>query len=461
MSELVQSVFADRIGGRFDNFYFACFNIDRFGYLPDRAHFKKEEVRPMKQGFDDATKPTLLFVEEYESTLSRRVVSNKTINLVLLRFRGGTLFSQAHLAATADVPLFVFDKKEPVEKEGQRFNRFCIENGITIDHFYNDSEYNQEKIQRFASLLGLPDALSEYQALCVRDKFAMKNMLRKLGYPTVSYQELESLNEALEFAQKHGGFPFIVKWRRGFSSREVYKIENREQLEKLQLDYSTKRFIAEAYCPNLIWCFDALVQNGKVMGIFPTWLPYTNLSFAEKKEKFAQITAKECPRKAKFSGEEMVQGVINDLELKNGYMHTEIFVDSHGNPIICEFAWRTPGEHMLSNQSLAFGVDVYSLLVDVMVGRSIQRLPSTGEQCVGDMFLPISDGIIAKISSYGDLSDLDGVIDGNVTYQMGDVVQSKRQYTSCAGWVQVVGQTAEEVLSRMLKVYEKFEITTY
>lgn len=197
------------------------------------------------------------------------------------------------------------------------------------------------------------------------------------------------------------------------------------------------------------------------MGILPTWLPYTNLSFAERKDKFAQITVKEYPQEAKFSGEDMVQGVINSLELKNGYMHTEMFVDSHGNPIICEFAWRTPGEHMLSNQSLAFGVDVCSLLVDIMVGKSIQRLPSTGRQCVGDMFLPISDGIVSKISSYEDLSGLDGVIDGNVKYQVGNAIRSKRQYTSCAGWVQVVGQTAEEVLSRMLKVYEKFEIETH
>jgi biotin carboxylase len=288
----------------------------------------------------------------------------------------------------------------------------------------------------------------------------MKDMLRNLGHRTVSYQEIFSLDEALGFAEKHDGFPFIVKWRKGFSSREVYRIENRKQLEGLNLDYSTGRFIAETYCPNLIWCFDSLVQNGEVMGIFPTWLPYTNLSFAEKKEKFAQITARGCPKEAKFNGREIVQSIVEDLGLKNGYIHTEIFVDSDGQPIICEFAWRTPGEHMLLNQSLAFGVDVCSLLVDVVVGRAIQPPPSTGRQSVGDMFLPMTDGVVSKISSYEDLSHLDGVIDGCVDYRVGDIIRSKRQYTSCAGWIQVAGQTAEEVLSKMLKVYEKFEIIT-
>ena len=408
----------------------------------------------------DAAKPTLLFVEECESTLSRKVVANKTINPVLLRFKGASLFSQVHLAASADLFCFVFDKTEDVESEVRRFGSFCADYGISIDFFYNDSEFHQERIQRFATSLGLPGALSEYQALCARDKFAMKNMLRGLGLPTMSYREVGSAEEAVGFADAHGGFPIIVKWRRGFSSREVYKIENKEQLEALRLEYSTGRFIAETYCPHLIWCFDALVQEGKIVGMFPAWLPYTNLSFAEKKEKFAQITVRDNPAEAAFNGREIVQKVIDHLDLRNGYMHTEIFIDDRGQPVICEFAWRTPGEHMLLNHSIAFGVDVCSLLIDVMVGRTVHPVPSKGVQCVGDMFLPITDGTIARISSYEDLRDCEGVINGNVAYKAGDFIQSERQYTSCSGWVQVRGHTAEEVLARMLKVYEQFEIVT-
>lgn len=405
-------------------------------------------------------KPTLLFVEEYENTLSRSVVLNRTINLVLIRFKQNMFFSQNHLDKTSNIPCFVFDKAESVEHEIEKFRRFCVENGIVIDYFYNDSEYNQEVIQEFASLLKIPGALNEYQARCVRDKAVMKDKLQELGYRTMFYQEVASIDDALEFAEKHGGFPFIIKWRRCLSSKEVYKIENRNQLESLQLDYSTGRFIAETYCPYLIWSFDSLVQDGKVVGTFLTWLPYTNLSFAEKKEKFAQITVAKHPKNIRFDGIKITQDIVRGIGLKNGYIEVEVFVDLQGQPTICEIAWRTPGEKMLSNQSLAFGVDVCSLLVDVMVGRKIQPLPLNGQQCVGDMFLPLTNGIVTKISSYDDLSGFDGVIDGDVTCEVGDVIESKRQYTSCAGWVQITGQTADEVLSRMLKVYEKFEIAT-
>lgn len=413
----------------------------------------------MKRGFN-VNKPTLLFVEEYENTLSKKVVRNETINLVLLRFKHSMFFSQSHLDATANIPCFVFDKEESVEYMAEKFNRFCIENKIVVNYFYNDSEYNQERVQRFASLLKFNGALDEYQARCVRDKVTMKEKLRELGYRTMFYRELASVEDALEFGQKQDGFPFIVKWRKGLSSKEVYKIKSRKQLESLHLDYSTRRFIAETYCPYLIWCFDSLVQDGKIMGTFLTWLPYTNLSFAEKKEKFAQITVKERPEEIKFDGGKITQKVVSELGLKNGYIQIEIFVDPYGQPTICEFAWRTAGEHMLSNQSLAFGVDVCSLLVDIIVGRKIQPLPPQGQKCVGDMFLPLSDGVVAKISSYDDLHNLEGVIDGKINYKVGDVIQSKRQYTSCAGWIQIEGQTAEEVLNRMLKVYKRFEIVT-
>ncbi len=403
-------------------------------------------------------KPTLLFVEEYENTLSRSVVSNKTISLVLIRFKQNMFFSQNHLDTTSNILCFVFDKAESIEHEVDEFKRFCAKSGIVVNYFYNDSEYNQEVIQKFASLLKLPGALNEYQARCVRDKAVMKDKLHKLGYQTMFYQELTSIDDALEFAEKHGGFPFIVKWRRGLSSKEVYRIESRGQLEALQLDYSTRRFIAETYCPYLIWSFDSLVQDGKVVGTFLTWLPYTNLSFAEKKEKFAQITVAEHPKNIRFDGGKITQNIVSELDLKNGYIEIEFFVDLHGQPIICEFAWRTAGEHILSNQSLAFGVDVCSLLVDIMVGRKIQPLPLNGRQCVGDMFLPLTNGVVTQISSYKDLSDLDGVINGNITCKVGDVIELKRQYTSCAGWIQITGKTADEVLNRMLKVYEKFEI---
>ncbi|MEX1013614.1 MAG: ATP-grasp domain-containing protein [Candidatus Paceibacterota bacterium] len=405
-------------------------------------------------------KPTLLFVEEVENTLSNRVISDESINVVLLKFKQNTSFDNAYIKENSRFHCFVLDKDRPIKDEVERFRRFCIKNSLEINYFYNDSEYNQEKVQKFASLLKLPGALNERQARLVRDKVAMKDEMKKIGIHTILYEKIKSVNDIQNFVKKGKGFPVIVKWRRGLSSKEIYKINNEEQLKELKLDYSTGRYIVEKYCPYLIWCIDALVQEGQVVGSFLTWLPYTNLSFAEKKEKFAQITVKERPENINFDENKIAQNIINQIKLKNGYLHLEVFVNQEGKPIVCEFAWRTPGEHMLSNHSLSFEIDVYSLLINIIVGRKITPIELKGKKCVGDMFLPLTEGRVSRISSYDKLKYLDGVIAGEIKYKIGDIIKPKRQYTDCSGWLQIEGENKEEVLSRMLKVYKRFEIVT-
>lgn len=407
------------------------------------------------------TKPTILLVEENENSLSNRFLLDQTINVILLRFKQNALFSESHLEKTKNVACFILDKENSIEDEILRFNDFCIINNIKIDYFYNISEYNQEIVQKFASSLRLKNSINESQSKIVRDKAVMKDWLKSIGLKTMSYKELLSINDVKKFAEDHNSFPVIVKWRKGLSSIEVYKIDSIKQLEELNLNYSSGRFIVEEYCPYVIWCIDSLVQDGKIVGTFFTWLPYTNLSFADKKEKFAQITVNRSPEEIKFDGEAINQKIINELKLENGYIHLEAFVDSEGLPIICEFAWRTPGEHMLSNHSKAFSKDIFSLLINITVGRQVDPILFVGEKCVGDMFLPAINGVISKISSFEELKNVKGVIDGEVIYKVGDNVKSKRQYTDCSGWLQIEGKNKEEVLSRMLEVYKKFKIEAF
>jgi hypothetical protein len=110
-------------------------------------------------------KPTLLYVEEVRNSLSQKVISRKDINLVLLRFKQNMFFEERYLEQTSKIPCFIFDKKNTVKKEVNKFKNFCSINNITVDYFYNDSEYNQELIQEFATLLNLQGSLNKMQAL--------------------------------------------------------------------------------------------------------------------------------------------------------------------------------------------------------------------------------------------------------------------------------------------------------
>lgn len=64
------------------------------------------------------TKPTLLFVEEVENTLSNKVTSNKTINVILLRFKQNMFFTDFYLGKTAHIPCFILDKEKRSRRLG-------------------------------------------------------------------------------------------------------------------------------------------------------------------------------------------------------------------------------------------------------------------------------------------------------------------------------------------------------
>lgn len=405
-------------------------------------------------------KRSLLYVEEFENEYVNTLIKNRDIQLILLRFRQSMHFTSSHLDETKAIATFIYDRKQSVDAECKRFNKFCNDAGIRIDYFYNDSEYNQECIQAFASRLALTGALSEKQARLVRDKIYMKDKIRELGYKTVNYQTISSIGEVNTFAEENGGYPIIVKWRSGMSSKEVYKVSDQEELVKIGLDLESGRYMVETYCPYKVWCIDTVVYGGIPVFVFPSWLPFTNLEFAKNKNRFAQITVNPKSNVMNFDMQRLVWNIIADIGLMNGCLHLEAFIDYEGVPIICEFAWRTPGDHMLSNHSLAYGIDVYKALTDAITGRRPLMKIVSKPKCVGDMFLPMKEGRVKYISSYEDLSSFPGVIRGSVDYGVGDIVKPRQQYNDCSGWVQLEGKDVSEVMDKMATVYKAFILET-
>ena len=400
-------------------------------------------------------KKTVLYVEECENSLVDALIRRKDVDLILLRFANCLHFSEEHRKRTSGIPVFIIDKSLDMDSEAERLRRFLSELGARVDFFYNDSEFNQEYIQKIARLLGLPGALSERQARIVRDKAQMKEFIGSIGYRHLDYRQLYSLGDAKAFAQLHG-YPIIVKWKSGVSSIEVYRVENEAQLCRLGLDYSTGKYIAEQYCPYKIWCIDSIVSAGAVRYVLYTWLPFTNLDFATDKKKFAQIAFGQKPACLSFDPEKLACDIVRELGVSSGYLHLEAFVTDDGQPILCEFAWRTPGEHMLSNYSLLYGVDIPDRLIDALLQLPAAPLESS-DLCVADVFLPMSEGTISEISDIAQMKERCDILDGEVLYKKGDVLVSKHKYTDSTGWAQVrCGM--DDILAKIDSVYDAFTL---
>lgn len=401
---------------------------------------------------------TFLYVEETENALANALIKRRDIYLILIRFSNCNSFSKKHIFMTKDIPTFIIDKSAEFMKECVRLDIFLKQICDKVDVFYNDSEFNQIYIQKVARQLHFPGALTQLQADIVRDKFQMKDFINRIGLSCPKYEILNSYEDALKCAKKWG-YPFIIKWRMGVSSIEVYKIESGEQLEKLSFDYTSQKYMAEQFRNEKIWCIDAIVRSRKVIQNFYTWLPFTNLDFAENKKKFVQLAVGYSQKSWHFDPKEITQTIVSELDLGSGYLHLEVFVTENGNPSICEFAWRTPGEHMLQNFTILYGENIEDYLINTLLGIPVQPLPEF-TQCVADVFLPMTEGKIRKISSIEDLKVTCDLRDGEIFYKCGDVLKSRHKYTDSTGWVQVSDANIDNILIKINQVYLHYQLET-
>lgn len=399
---------------------------------------------------------TVLYVEESENALAKAIVKRTDIKLILIRFSNCMFFSKAHLEETLKIPTFIINKSAKFAGECVRLSQFLMSVCDHVDIFYNDSEFNQIFIQKVARFLKLPGALTEYQALVVRDKYIMKKYIESIGLTCAEYHLLNSKDDVLRCAQRWG-FPFIVKWRIGVSSIEVYKISSPVDVENLKLNYSSEKYMAEKYQPDKIWCIDAIVKDGTVLSNLYTWLPFTNLSFAENKSKFTQLAVGFPQTYWKFNPENITQNIISGLQLSNGYLHLEVFVSDLGEPVICEFAWRTPGDHMLQNFTFLYGYSIEDLLIDVLLEYPVHKLENVNK-CVADVFLPMQNGKIEEISSIEDLKEKCSILDGEIIYRKGEVLSSRHKYTDASGWVQLESNSINEMMNKIEIVYSTFTL---
>lgn len=403
-----------------------------------------------------ATLKTILYVEESENALARAIIKRTDIKLVLIRFSNCMAFSKAYIEKTQKIPTFIINKSSAFDRECERLSQFLNSVCDQIDIFYNDSEFNQVYIQKIARFLGLPGSLTEYQALVVRDKYVMKQYIESLGLICAKYRLLNSKEDAFRCAEIWG-FPFIIKWRTGVSSIEVYKIDNLEDIEELKLNYESGKYMAEEYQPDKIWCIDAIVENGTVLSNLYTWLPFTNLSFAERKSKFTQLAVGFPQTYWKFNARKITQSIISGLKLSSGYLHLEVFVSELGDPVICEFAWRTPGDHMLQNFTVLYGRSIEDLLIDALLEYPAHKLEDVNK-CVADVFLPMQDGEIEEISTIEELKEKCGILDGEILYSKGDVLSSQHKYTDASGWVQLESNSINEMMRKIENIYSTYSL---
>ena len=401
---------------------------------------------------------TLLYFEEYESNLSHKLLNRRDIQPIIIRTnKNMRFFSDEYLEATKDVLNYVIDYYNDIDDEVDKFRKWLEDNKIIIDYFLNDSEYYLEFSNVFARKLGLY-ALSNEQIGWVRDKVDMKKRFRQIGLDTVMFKEINSRDELKDFFVSNGSKRIIFKPRRGMNSIETYMINSLEDIENLDIDITPGKYMAEEFCYDHEWSIESLVQDGKVLDSYVTYIPNPTIWASISNDLNCHMTVTQIPSYFKFVPKKFIQQIVSGMDLKDGVMTIEVFISDDGNVKASELGWRLPGCQATLNHSYSYGIDIYNILLDIAIHKKVNLEYNERIVSVGDLYLPNKEGIIEKITPLEELLKMDGVIDGEMFAKVGEYQKKRRVGNDASGWVLVIGENECDTLQKMQSIYDAFEI---
>ena len=401
---------------------------------------------------------TLLYFEEYESDLSKALRKRSDINVLFIRTdKNMKFFNNEYLEKYKDYYQFFYNNDFDIEIH--KFKNWLNYKKIKIDYFLNDSEFYMEYANKIAEKLGL-ECLSSEQVKWVRDKVAMKDKFNQIGLKTVDYQIVTSKNDILKFMKKHIGEPIIFKPRDLMNSKNVFKIDSPSDLNQIDLDLESEKYMVESYCYDQEWSIESLIQDGIVLDSYVTYIPNRTLWAAMANRLNCHMTVSKIPKYFKFIPKEFIQKIVDGMNLKNGAMTIEVFIDNEGNVMPSELGWRLPGCQATKNHSLSYGFDMINALIDISIHKKVNIKYRDEIISVGDLYLPNKSGLIAKITPLEKLLKMDGVIDGEMFVKTGDYREKRRVGNDASGWVQVASKNEFDTLKKMQAVYDAFEIVS-
>ena len=91
---------------------------------------------------------------------------------------------------------------------------------------------------------------------------------------------------------------------------------------------------------------------------YVTYIPNRTLWAAMDNNLNCHMTVPKVPSYFKFDPKEFIQKIVDGMNLKNGAMTIEVFIDQEGNIMPSELGWRLPGCQATKNHSRSYGFDM-------------------------------------------------------------------------------------------------------
>jgi ATP-grasp domain-containing protein len=213
----------------------------------------------------------------------------------------------------------------------------------------------------------------------VRDKTFMKQVLQNAGIRVPRWFRYRSIEQVLADAQALG-FPLILKPMRGASSQGVRKITSAEELTAVCRSQRLDDYEIEEYIDGDVLHADGVV-DGEGACLFMSISRYISscLEF-ESGGPLGSIIQTDSAVRAECR--HFAHRCLAALELKASAFHLEFFATGR-ELVFLEIGARVPGADVSYVVHDVYGVNLFRLWVDVLLGHQVESIRDDGEESGG------------------------------------------------------------------------------
>lgn len=307
-------------------------------------------------------------------------------------------------------------------------------------------------------MIGKKGDFSYEDALCVTNKFFMRERLKNNGVPCPRFDKASSQAEFIEKAKSYGDM-FVVKPADNAGSRGVRLVSGQENLQDVYREakqYSRcGDIMIEEYMEGAEVSVEALTANGATTIVaitdkIVTEPPYfVELGHAEPSR---------LPGNLRKEIEKITKAAIKAMNISDSPTHTEVKLTKEG-PKIVEIASRLGGDCITSKLvPLSTGVDMPDNSLRIVMGMPLDLEQKSRRGGAAVLFLTGKAGIVRDISGIEKACKGEGVESVELYCKTGDTILDLKNSNHRLGHVVAVGKTQAEALENCKRALEMIKI---
>jgi biotin carboxylase len=304
-----------------------------------------------------------------------------------------------------------------------------------------------------ADRFGLP-SLGSDTIRTLRDKAAVRNLLRDAGLSRAGALRVERDAGAIERAAAEIGYPLIVKDSAGTASRSVWLVRDDEELRRAAREAPHAALLgshlaAEPYFPGPVYSAETVTWHGetRLLGLS------IHVHTPEPRRREELVTFPVAyPDGDQAEIGQWIGRVLDTVGFTEGVAHTELALTPDG-PEVIEVNARMAGVLIAEMMCRSFAVNVYDAVVDAALGRRPRLLdtPLNARCGFGMAFLhPDSPGVFAGWRGTERLPTFPGGPELFACAQPGDRIVQLEDQRGCTALLLAEGETAELGLYNVL-----------